>query len=44
MKTAKRVASILTMAAGVFFIANMMSDIQLGFGVTLLAIGFLAWQ
>ena len=31
--------SIGAIAFGIFFLANMASDIQLGFGLTLLAIG-----
>lgn len=44
MKIAKRIASIIAMLLGAFFLLNMAGDIQLGFGIVLLAIGFLALE
>ena len=44
MHIAKRVVSVITVIAGVFFILNTTSDIQLGFGITLFAMGFLALE
>lgn len=44
MHIAKRAVSVIAMVAGVFFILNTSSDIQLGFGITLFAIGFLALE
>lgn len=44
MKIARRIAAGITMALGVFFLLNVNSDIQLGFGLTLLAVGFLGWE
>lgn len=41
MKTFKLIIAIASIVVGALFLFNSASDIQLGFGVTLLAIGLL---
>lgn len=41
MKTFKKVVAWLSVLAGVFFVANSATDIQLGFGVVLITNGLL---
>lgn len=42
MKIAHRVIAVLEVLAGVYFLANVASDIQLGFGLLLTFAGLLA--
>lgn len=44
MKTTKRIAAGITTLIGIFFLANSVTDIQLGFGIILIALSLLTWE